>query len=124
MTALSPDAVLKRFELVSGYDRGQVSRYALMILDCIDTFCARLPDNAEYDDTGERRLIHACAVYAYYRVSQCCEDERVTGFKAGDVQYTLSAERSSAERMWQTEKCEIADLVDFDGDMAFKGVIA
>lgn len=123
MFALSPDAVLKRFELVSGYDKERVSRYALMALDCVDTFSSRLPDK-EYDETEQRRLIHACAVYAYYRVSLCFENERVSGFKAGDIQFSTERGENPALAMWRQEMEEIADIADLSGDFHFCGVRA
>lgn len=123
MTCLSPDAVLKRFELVSGYDRDTVSRYITVILDCVDAFSSRLPER-EYDETQLRRLTHACAVYAYYRVSLCTDDGRVSSFKAGDVQYTASDTATSAELMWEREKEEIADLADFGSGFLFRQVRA
>lgn len=124
MTALSPDAVMRRFELVSGYDKERISRYAVMILDCVDSFTSRLPDDADYNEAEIRRLCHACAVYAYYRVSLCCDDERVTSFKAGDVQYGLENGSSRARLMWEQERLDLTDLVDLCGDFYFGQVRA
>ncbi len=121
MTALNPGAVLRRFELVSGMSKERESSYITLIMDCIDAFCARLPER-DYTDVERRRLTHACAVYAYYRVSMCLEDEHVSSFKAGDISFSRDDDRSGASVMWEAEKAEIGDLVDLGDGFRFKGV--
>ena len=113
--------VLKRFALISGFDQATVSRYLPLIVECFEAFAEQLAGS--YSDGENARLDHACAVYAYYRVSLCAADN-FDSLRAGDVTVARSADklRSAAQAMWQSEKALVSDLVDIDPDPVLKAV--
>ena len=87
----------------------------------MDFFSSRM--NGEYSEQELRRLAHACAVYAYYTISLCPEEETLSQFKAGDVQFSVASKESGAQKLWDSAKEEIADLLSFDDDaLSFSGV--
>ena len=115
--------IIERFTLVSGLSMNETSRYLPMLTDCIEWFGEHIP--GELSPAQQRRAVHACAVYAYYRVCILLRDSGIGSFKAGDVQITAgnAAERcAAAERMWSEERSAIADIADFDGGFAFRSV--
>ena len=80
------------------------------------TFCRELTP-AEH-----RRAVHACAVYAYYRISRLGRDVGVGSFKAGDVQLVMDESGAVAEKLWQEEKTAVADIVAIDDGFSFRAV--
>lgn len=106
--------VLDRFALVSGLSGEEVSKWVFVIIDCIKYFEKALK-NKTVSENDKRRLIHSCAVYAYYKYSLMMLASNITKFKAGDIEITCSENLSdTAHQMWQIEKKEIADIIDFD----------
>ena len=112
--------VLNRFTLVSGFERDRVSHYLPIILDCIRIFQEKIQHN-NFSETDMLRLTHACAVFAYYKVSLCMGSEAFTSFKAGDVEFDVENIKQSALSIWQSEKAQIADLLGND-DFSFMRV--
>ena len=112
--------IIERFTLVSGFDRQEVSRYLTLIRDCVAVFEEKL--TREPSAGEKRRLSHACAVYAYYRISMMLRDGGLQSFKAGDVQFAVDNDCAAATRMWEAERAMIADLVSFDDSFAFRSV--
>ena len=96
-----------------------VSRYLPIIADCKEFFEARV---GEYEQSDLRRLEHACAVYAFYRISQLGRLDDLRSFKVGDVQMNVEAIGEAAEKLWLIERENISDLVDISGDFAFRSV--
>ncbi len=117
---MSLNEIIERFTLVSGYERKEISRYLPVIVDCKEYFEERV--SRELTISEHRRLVHACAVYAYYRVSRLGALTGVSNFKAGDVQLVMDEDNDTAEKLWQEEKSAVADIVNFDDDFAFKAV--
>ena len=116
---MSLNEIIERFALVSGYERREISRYLPIIMECRDLFLERI--EGELTQTQRRRVIHACAVYAYYRVSRLGQDG-VSSFKAGDVQIVTEDGGASAEKLWEEEKALIADIVALDDGFSFRAV--
>lgn len=112
--------IIERFSLVSGFDRQETSRYLVLIRDCAGMFEDRI--GTQLSDSDRRRLAHACAVFAYYRICCMARDGGIQSFKAGDVQIVSDDDCAAAERMWNTERGMIADLVSFDNGFAFRSV--
>ena len=111
--------IIERFTLVSGFEMKDVSRYLPIIADCKAFFEAR---SGELSESDLRRAEHACAVYAFYRVSQMGRLDDLRSFKVGDVQMNVEAIGEAAEKLWQTERDNIADIVDIGGEFAFRSV--
>ncbi len=105
--------VINRFALVSGLEQEEISKWIFVIVDCIKYFESRMKSNLNGLELS--RLTHACAVYAYYKYSLFSFANASTKFKAGDIEIT-SAESitEKAHIMWQQEKKEVADIIDFD----------
>ncbi len=115
--------VIDRFALVSGLEQETISKWLFVITDCINYFEVRLAGRT-LTDVDRKRVVHACAVYAYYKYSLMVFANSTSKFKAGDIEITQSeSAMESAHTMWQSEKSEIADLVDFD-DFSFVRVRA
>lgn len=112
--------VINRFALVSGLEQEEISKWVFVIVDCIKYFESRI-GNVNVDGLMLSRLTHACAVYAYYKYSLFSFANASTKFKAGDVEIT-SAESitEKAHIMWQQEKEEVADIIDFDDFLFLK----
>ena len=115
--------VIERFTLVSGLKMSDASRYLPLIADCKEIFEERVTD--ALSPAREKRLAHACAVYAYYRVCMLIRDGGLDSFKAGDVQIDVKKLDEiciAAQRMWNEERGIIADIADFDDGFAFRSV--
>lgn len=112
--------VLNRFTLVSGFERDRVSHYLPIILDCIRIFQEKIQNN-NFSEVDMLRLTHACAVFAYYKVSLCLGSESFTSFKAGDVEFDVENVKQTALSVWESEKAQIADLLGND-DFSFMRV--
>lgn len=115
--------IIERFTLVSGWKMSEVSRYLPLIEDCKEQFAERAAD--DLSEAKRRRLSHACAVYAYYRVCLLLRDGGMENFKAGDVQISTAKIDdicNSAFRMWESERAVIADIISFDDGFAFRSV--
>lgn len=112
--------VIDRFALVSGLEQDEISKWIFLILDCIKYFESKLKQKT-YSKSEKKRLSYACAVYAYYKYSLSLS-AMAYDFKAGDVQISASSDMiGAAANMWQHQKQEICDLVDF-GDFCFSRV--
>lgn len=115
--------IIERFTLVSGLKMNEVSRYLPLIADCKGLFEERVTD--VLSEARQRRLAHACAVYAYYRICLLLRDGGLDSFKAGDVQMNtaqIAEICAAAQRMWDTERAVIADIASFDDGFAFRSV--
>lgn len=111
--------IIERFTLVSGFEMKDVSRYLPIIADCKAFFEARA---GEPDASDQRRLEHACAVYAFYRVSRIGGLSEVGSFKVGDVQVDIAAVAEAAQKMWDIERESISDIIDIGSDFGFRSV--
>jgi len=120
---LSLKDVLDRFALVSGLEQEEISKWIFVITDCIKYFESRLNINL-LSDIQKSRLTHACAVYSYYKYTLMTFASKSAKFKAGDLEITQSENMlECAHSMWQQEKSEIVDIIDFD-DFCFSRVRA
>ena len=117
---MSLNEIIERFTLVSGYERKEISRYLPIIIDCKEFFEERI--SRELTPAEHRRAVHACAVYAYYRISRLGRDVGVGSFKAGDVQLVMDESGAVAEKLWQDEKTAVADIVAIDDGFSFRAV--
>ena len=120
---MSLNVIIDRFALVSGFTMDEISRYLPLLTDCKGFFEERVTDTLT--ESAQRRLAHACAVFAYYRICLMDRGGELDSFKAGDVQIQPrdSAELcEAAERMWLAEKAMISDIVSFDDGFAFRSV--
>lgn len=111
--------IIERFTLVSGFEMKDVSRFLPIIEDCKALFESRC---GELDESDLRRAVHACAVYAFYRVSQMGRLDDLKSFKVGDVQMDMEAIGQAAQKLWESEQTDISDIIDFGGDFAFRSV--
>ena len=121
---MSLNEIIDRFALVSGLGMEEVSRYLTLIGDCKELFEERSPDGLS--DAQERRLAHACAVYAYYRVCLLMRDGNFETFKAGDMQVSrgdIGEICEAALRMWEAERESISGIADMDEGFAFRSVV-
>ena len=110
--------VIDRFALVSELSQEEISRWIFLILDCIKYFESICNIDA-LKESDKKRLSYACAVFAYYKYS-LCKSEAVHSFKAGDIQISESSsliEKTSS--LWQLQKNEISDIVDFSQSSCF-----
>lgn len=115
--------VINRIALVSGLEQGEISKWIPIIMDSIKYFESKLR-NCTYSDVDMMRLNHACAVFAYYKISMYISESQISDFKAGDVEISkFNGDADRARRMWESEKSDIADLMD-TGDICFKRVRA
>ena len=112
--------IIERFTLVSGFEMKDVSRYLPIIADCKDYFEERCA--GELSESDRRRAEHACAVYAFYRISQLGRTDDLCSFKVGDVQMSMEAVGKAAEKLWMTERENISDIIDISGSFAFRSV--
>ncbi len=118
---MSLNEIIERFTLVSGYERKEISRYLPIIIECKEYFEERI--SRELTGPEHRRVVHACAVYAYLRISRLGRDTGVSSFKAGDVQLIMDDDGgTSAEKLWEDEKASIAGIVAIDDDFSFRAV--
>lgn len=116
--------IIERFTLVSGLTMSEASRYLPLMTDCKEFFEEKLP--ADLTPAQQKRISHACAVYAYYRVCMLMRDGGYETFKAGDVQISaakLGELCEAAQRMWNEERRVIADIAAFDDGFAFRSVM-
>ncbi|WP_405340830.1 hypothetical protein [Ruminococcus sp.] len=111
--------IIERFTLVSGFEMKDVSRFLPIIEDCKALFESRC---SELSVSDLRRAEHACAVYAFYRVSQMGRLDDLKSFKVGDVQMDMEAIGQAAQKLWEAEQTDISDIIDFGGDFAFRSV--
>lgn len=114
--------IIERFRLISGFKMKEVSQWTPVIVDCRAFFESRIADRDALADEDIRRLEHACAVYAYYRISQIAQMSDLGSFKVGDVQLNLRAVNEAAEKLWSGERENISDLGDFSDGFSFKRV--
>ena len=119
---MSLNELIKRLLLVSGLQKKDVSLYLPVLIDAKTLFEEKTQDRS-LTDAERRRLTHACAVYAFYKVSLYNNADALTSFKAGDVSFTVQSLKKRASSLRETERAEIADLIRFsDSDFAFMGV--
>lgn len=111
--------IIERFTLVSGLEMKDVSRYLPIITDCKTFFEERSFDLSEGD---QQRAEHACAVYAFYRISQLGRLDDLKSFRVGDVQMNVEAIGEAAKKLWEAECENISDIVDISGSFAFRSV--
>ena len=111
--------IIERFSLVSGFEMKDVSRYLPIIADCKAYFESLLP---ELNENDLRRAEYACAVYAFYRISQLGRLDDLKSFKVGDVQMNVEAIGVAAKKLWEAERENISDILDISGDFAFRSV--
>lgn len=117
---MSLNDVIKRFTLVSGMEMTETSRYMPLILDCYAYFLQRI--TGELNESDQRRLAHACAVYAYYKMCLIPQDGGIASLKAGDLSITAGDRLSGAQRLWDEERAAVSDLIDLGGGYAFRSV--
>ena len=110
--------IIERFTLVSGFEMKDVSRFLPIIIDCKAYFESRIP---ELDDGDLRRVEHACAVYAFYRISQMGRLDDLHSFRVGDVQMNIEA-IGEIKQLWDAERENISDIVDIGSSFAFRSV--
>ena len=119
---MSLKELIKRFMLVSGCGEKDVSLYLPVLIDAKSLFEKKAGDQP-LCEASVRRLTHACAVYAFYKVSLYNNADALTSFKAGDVSFTVESMRKRALSLWEKERAEIGDLICFsDNDFTFMGV--
>ncbi len=111
---MSLKGIIDRFTLVSGLEMKDVSRFLPIIEDCRLYFEERLHDGLSEAD--QRRADHACAVYAFYKISMMGSADALKSFRVGDVQMEPEPLGAYAERLWAEERESIADIVDI-GDI-------
>ena len=73
-------------------------------------------------DEDMRRLEHACAVYAFYKIGMTGSADGLSSFKVGDVQMQMDDRRAYAEKLWAAERESISDIIDVSGGFAFRRV--
>lgn len=119
---MSLKGIIERFTLVSGLEMKDVSRYLPILIDCKEYFEAHF--RHELSDSETRRAEHACAVFAYQKVSMIGGLSELDSFKVGDVQIGINALGSAAAKLWAQELDSVSDILDLDGDFAFRSVTA
>lgn len=119
---MSLNELIKRFLLVSGLQNKDVSLYLPVLIDSKALFEEKTARRV-LSDRELRRLTHACAVYAFYKVSLYNNADALTAFKAGDVSFSMESLRDRALHLWEKERAEISDLLSFSDDsFSFRGV--
>lgn len=120
---MSLSELLNRFSLVSGFDRENISVYLPVIIDAKVFFEEKTKDR-QLSAADLRRLTHACAVYAYYKIALCRNSECLTSFKAGDLSFSVENMREQAKLLWEQEKAQSGDILPFaDTDFSFESVV-
>lgn len=112
--------IIERFTLVSGMEMKDVSRYLPIIEDCKAYIESRVKGDLSGADI--LRAGHACAVYAFYRISMIDGLQELSSFKVGDVQMQISQLRDNAEKLWETEREAVSDILELGSDFAFRSV--
>ena len=110
---MSLKEIIVRFTLVSGLEMKEVSRFLPIIEDCRLYFEERLHDGL--GDADMRRAAHACAVYAFYKISMTANTDALSSFRVGDVQMQIEPLGAYAERLWAEECEQITDIMDIGG---------
>lgn len=119
---MSLNELIKRFLLVSGLKSSDVSLYLPVLIDSKALFEEKAKTKA-LSPIDRRRLTHACAVYAFYKISLYQNADALTSFKAGDVSFTTESLRKRAAAVWEAERACVDDLISFsDSDFSFIGV--
>lgn len=119
---MSLNELIKRFLLVSGLQKKDVSLYLPVLIDAKTLFEEKAGETT-LSEADRRRLTHACAVYAFYKVSLYDNADALTSFKAGDVSFSVESLRKRASALWEKESAEISDLIRFpDTGFSFMGV--
>ncbi len=116
---MSLKGIIDRFTLVSGLEMKDVSRYLPIIKDCCLYFEEHL--RRDLSEADIRRAEHACAVYAFYKISMMGGTEALSMFRVGDVQMQIESPGAYAEKLWAQECEAIADIADIGG-CVFRGV--
>ena len=122
---MSLNEIIEMFTLVSGLEMNEVSGLLPLLTDCKDHFEERM--SSDLSESQRRRLAHACAVYAYYRVCLMYGSSRTGFIKAGDLQLEPGSPKeliAAAQRMWDEERSAITGMGDFDDSFAFRSVRA
>ncbi len=110
---MSLKEIIDRFTLVSGLDRKEISRCLPILEDCRLYFEARLHENLSEAD--QRRAAHACAVYAFYKVSMMGASDALSSFRVGDVQMQMQPRDAYAAQLWAEEEANLSDIMDLGG---------
>lgn len=119
---MSLNELIKRFLLVSGFEKKDVSLYLPVLIDAKTLFEEKTKERS-LSDAERRRLTQACAVYAFYKVSLYHNADALTSFKAGDVSFSMESLRQRASDLWEKERAAIGDLARFSDDsFSFMGV--
>lgn len=119
---MSLSELINRFLLVSGLKSSDVSLYLPVLIDAKVLFEEKTRVS-RLSSSDRRRLTHACAVYAFYKISLYNNADALTSFKAGDVSFTTESLRKRAIALWEAERATVTDLISFsDSDFSFMGV--
>ena len=117
---MSLKEIIERFALVSGLEMKEISRWLPILMDCKTYFEEHLKDGLSESDM--KRAVHACAVYACYRISLISQSADVLSFKVGDVQLTPLPLDENAEKLWLNECENVSDILDICGGFGFRSV--
>lgn len=108
----------KELSLLLGCDEKDTDKYSDIINVAADSVKALLKDEAH---SNNARIMHLCAVKAYYHIMLTQEDE-INSFSAGDVSYSKNTTAlGRAEKLLNTAINDCSDLLKNKG-FAFKVV--
>lgn len=113
------EQILKRFALLSGVSKEQLSAWSVLCSDALSFVCEHIT-KAKLTKAEENSICTLAAAFAYYKFCLAGADD-ISSFTAGDVHISRDSQLKKAERMWKTEVACSAGLTDLDG-FFFSGV--
>ena len=116
MTDINP--IIKELSFLLDTDEEDTAKHSNIINSTAACVKALIKDDVDNNDS---RIIHLCAVKAYYQIVLMQEDE-ISSFSAGDVSYSKNASAvDKAEKLLKAAMNDCSDLLKSTG-FAFKVV--
>lgn len=115
--------VAKKFQLLSGIDESELSKYLPLIRESIAYVKSILKEEVDVKENSTL-LTSACGTYAYYKWSLFYSQSDVSYFKAGDLTVSKSSESKVTQRAYSLWKESLKEIARFtkSSDFYFKGV--
>lgn len=109
--------VLRRFELLSGLEGKDLSRYTELCKEASEEMTARLKVNEESLTSGERlRLSYAAGALAFYKYCLYTSVTEPDSFSAGEVSVSMGSKKVDAAKRLFEEECKgLCRVISDDG---------
>ncbi len=109
--------VLRRFELLSGLEGKDLSRYTELCKEASEEMTARLKVDEESLTSGEKlRLAYAAGALAFYKYCLYTLISEPDSFSAGEVSVSMSDKKADAAKRLFEEECKgLGRVISDDG---------